>query len=196
MFSWFIFLIWYNCTYNWSIRGFDDAFDYNIDWFNHYSNNWYWRKAFFVFALAKTLVHEWAHLRYGLFNEYATEGYKHFYHTQHREVEPVRCSRRVQGKSVVHLRNGKERPCRIDRKTSLPEAECRFFADNNNTRATGSLLFFHFLNSVSKISWKFMIGSYRVWICHKVQQCLHCWVWHYSSTPLFCSIFKNVFEWK
>ncbi|XP_070559929.1 calcium-activated chloride channel regulator 1-like [Ptychodera flava] len=46
---------------------------------------------------ARVIVHEWGHLRWGLFDEYATTDTGHFYLNEKRHVEITRCSDRVTG---------------------------------------------------------------------------------------------------
>ncbi|XP_070557872.1 calcium-activated chloride channel regulator 1-like [Ptychodera flava] len=94
---------------------------------------------------AKVIVHEWGHLRWGLFNEYATNSFERFYLDDNGNVEPTRCSRAVIGKSY-DSETGKR--CNVNPKSGKrPGKHCRFLPIMSN-RATGSYLFMSFLNSV------------------------------------------------
>nr|XP_002731901.1 PREDICTED: calcium-activated chloride channel regulator 4-like [Saccoglossus kowalevskii] len=98
----------------------------------------------------KVLVHEWGHLRWGLFDEYATDDKSHFYLNENRHVEPTRCSRHVSG-IALNWRNGK----RCNRKPEngvLPNKWCRFYPelDVNKQNATGSYMHMNFLDTVTE----------------------------------------------
>ncbi|KAI8511258.1 chloride channel [Branchiostoma belcheri] len=94
----------------------------------------------------RVLVHEWGHLRWGLFDEYAS-GDNAFYLHENGEVQATRCSLAVRG-AYRHRDTGQ--PCRRDPATALYEAGCRFEVDRNNTDATGSILYAPYLDSVFK----------------------------------------------
>lgn len=97
---------------------------------------------------AKTLVHEWGHLRWGLFDEYpiGDDIKDHFYRSMtNGEIEPTRCSRDVRG----HTKNrvtGEQ--CKIDPVRQVPEADCRFYENDDQTTAQASLMFSTSLSSV------------------------------------------------
>ncbi|XP_070557788.1 calcium-activated chloride channel regulator 1-like [Ptychodera flava] len=94
---------------------------------------------------AKVIVHEWGHLRWGLFNEYATNSFERFYLDDKGNVEPTRCSRAVIGKSYDSETGIR---CNVNPKSGKrPGKYCRFLPTMPN-RATGSYLFMSFLNSV------------------------------------------------
>ncbi|XP_019630577.1 PREDICTED: calcium-activated chloride channel regulator 4A-like [Branchiostoma belcheri] len=99
----------------------------------------------------KTFVHEWAHLRWGLFDEYgqddpAGQSYPHFYSGSLGGVQPTRCSAWVAGTNK-HMVTGA--PCQLDPVTGVYGPECRFYPDEQTNRATGSYMFMHFLNQVT-----------------------------------------------
>ncbi|XP_066266383.1 calcium-activated chloride channel regulator family member 3-like [Branchiostoma lanceolatum] len=100
----------------------------------------------------KTFVHEWGHLRWGLFDEYGTDdpasgqSYPHFYRTSQGGVRPTGCSAWVAGTNK-HTVTGS--PCRLDPGTGVYESECRFYPDEQTNRATGSYMFMHFLSQVT-----------------------------------------------
>ncbi|XP_019622967.1 PREDICTED: calcium-activated chloride channel regulator 4-like [Branchiostoma belcheri] len=96
--------------------------------------------------IGRVLVHEWGHLRWGLFDEYAS-GDNAFYLHENGEVQATRCSLAVRG-AYRHRDTGE--PCRRDPATALYEAGCRFEVDRNNTDATGSILYAPYLDSVFK----------------------------------------------
>ncbi|KAI8517991.1 chloride channel [Branchiostoma belcheri] len=99
----------------------------------------------------KTFVHEWAHLRWGLFDEYglddpAGQSYPHFYSGSLGGVQPTRCSAWVAGTNK-HMVTGA--PCQLDPVTGVYGPECRFYPDEQTNRATGSYMFMHFLSQVT-----------------------------------------------
>ncbi|XP_035665433.1 calcium-activated chloride channel regulator 1-like [Branchiostoma floridae] len=101
----------------------------------------------------KTLVHEWGHLRWGLFDEYGFDdplggSYPHFYAstTSMPAIQPVRCSAYTAGSPMHAVTLNR---CDLDRETGLPEANCRFVPDFRGNRATGSYMFMQFLPQVT-----------------------------------------------
>ncbi|XP_078612941.1 calcium-activated chloride channel regulator 4A-like [Branchiostoma floridae x Branchiostoma japonicum] len=99
----------------------------------------------------KTFVHEWGHLRWGLFDEYGFDGatgesYPHFYRASVGDVEPTRCSAKVAGNSQ-HMVTGES--CQLIPATGVYESECRFYPDFRGNRATASYMFMHFLSQVT-----------------------------------------------
>ncbi|KAI8510365.1 chloride channel [Branchiostoma belcheri] len=101
----------------------------------------------------KTMVHEWGHLRWGLFDEYGMDGptgdsYPYFYSSaSDGTVQATRCSAHHTGRHINILTG---RPCQIDPNTGLPESACRFWPDfTPNNPATGSYMFMQFLNKVA-----------------------------------------------
>lgn len=96
------------------------------------------------------MIHEWGHLRWGLFEEYPVGDKDHFYISELNRVEPTRCNIHIQGR----MRNRRsDSECVIDPKTSLPETDCRFYPSANQTTATGSIMSHHFLPTVSFYSY-------------------------------------------
>ncbi|XP_056379198.1 calcium-activated chloride channel regulator 1-like isoform X2 [Hyla sarda] len=80
----------------------------------------------------KVFVHEWAHLRWGVYDEYNEE--KPYYVTEHRKVEATRCSLDVFGINIIktsecHGENCPTRPCNFDTGTALYEEGCLFLPD-------------------------------------------------------------------
>ncbi|XP_076831823.1 calcium-activated chloride channel regulator 4A-like isoform X2 [Brachyhypopomus gauderio] len=72
----------------------------------------------------RVFVHEWAHLRWGVFDEYNT--ITPFYNDN--GIQPTRCSSEITGQ-WYELNDGVTRSCHIDAETGLPTKECKFFPD-------------------------------------------------------------------
>ena len=101
-----------------------------------------------LFFLEKVLVHEWGHLRWGLFDEYPIGGdiTEHFYQSPSTNtIEASKCNINVLGRNR-HRMTGDD--CVIDPDTSLPEEDCRFYPNRAQTKALSSLMYYHFLPSV------------------------------------------------
>ncbi|XP_002731080.1 calcium-activated chloride channel regulator 4A-like [Saccoglossus kowalevskii] len=95
----------------------------------------------------KVIVHEWAHLRWGVYDEYPEEEYDHFYYDENGNVQPTRCSEAVTGKSLNISDNYKE--CNTDPSSGvMPSTGCRFFPDLDNNEATASYMYANYLDSV------------------------------------------------
>ncbi|XP_032752498.1 LOW QUALITY PROTEIN: calcium-activated chloride channel regulator 3A-1-like [Rattus rattus] len=96
----------------------------------------------------RVFVHEWAHLRWGVFDEYNED--RPFYRSGKNTIEATRCSTDIKGSKAVHERQrGSDviRLCRWDSKTKLYEPKCKFFPDKTQT-ARASIMFMQNLNSV------------------------------------------------
>uniref|UniRef100_A0A671EV83 Calcium-activated chloride channel regulator 1 n=1 Tax=Rhinolophus ferrumequinum TaxID=59479 RepID=A0A671EV83_RHIFE len=95
----------------------------------------------------RVFVHEWAHLRWGVFNEYNNE--QKFYLSKGKR-EAVRCSATITGKTVVQVCQGGScitRRCKIDQVTGLYEKGCEFIpADKQKEKA--SIMFAQNVDSV------------------------------------------------
>jgi len=100
----------------------------------------------------KVMVHEWAHLRWGVFDETGGNGYPEFYYKDGK-IEANRSPVSLQGK-LVHLskdENGTvvSSDCEIDLQTGLPyEGECQFVPNNNQTNVTTSMMSMQYLDNV------------------------------------------------
>ncbi|XP_038047849.1 calcium-activated chloride channel regulator 3A-1-like [Patiria miniata] len=94
----------------------------------------------------KTLTHEWAHYRWGVFDEYPLQNGAHFYAASNGDIEAVRCVLKITGGRV--LPNTPNAPCQVD-ETGLPEPACRFRDDFDGTDYTGSLMYKQFLPAIS-----------------------------------------------
>ncbi|XP_069334263.1 calcium-activated chloride channel regulator 1-like [Eulemur rufifrons] len=97
----------------------------------------------------RVFVHEWAHLRWGVFDEYNMD--RPFYISRKNTIEATRCSTHITGTNVVFKEcNGGScitRPCRHDSQTGLYEAKCTFIPDKSQT-AKESIMFMQNLDSV------------------------------------------------
>ncbi|KAM9186556.1 calcium-activated chloride channel regulator 4 [Mergus octosetaceus] len=97
----------------------------------------------------RVFVHEWAHLRWGVFDEYNNDA--PFYvsiNSEKASVEATRCSAGVIGKPVFQSCSGskcEERDCKYD--GQLYEAGCKFVADKNQIH-TSSIMYMQSLPSV------------------------------------------------
>ncbi|XP_071792115.1 calcium-activated chloride channel regulator 3A-1-like [Asterias amurensis] len=109
----------------------------------------------------KALVHEWAHYRWGVFDEFPLESGRHFYANEDGSIEAVRCVRSITG-NMVNPKNG-FRACEI-MENGLPEPDCRFLDNTNDVTSsgyTGSLMYKQFLPQISTFCEKSGIGSYE-----------------------------------
>uniref|UniRef100_A0A8C2VEV9 Calcium-activated chloride channel N-terminal domain-containing protein n=1 Tax=Chinchilla lanigera TaxID=34839 RepID=A0A8C2VEV9_CHILA len=97
----------------------------------------------------RVFVHEWAHLRWGVFDEYNVD--RPFYFSRKNTIEATRCSTPITGMNVVfnECKGGSciTRPCRRDSQTGLYEAKCTFIPDKSQT-ARDSIMFMQNLDSV------------------------------------------------
>uniref|UniRef100_A0A8C6D0Y2 Calcium-activated chloride channel N-terminal domain-containing protein n=1 Tax=Moschus moschiferus TaxID=68415 RepID=A0A8C6D0Y2_MOSMO len=76
----------------------------------------------------KVFVHEWAHLRWGIFDEYNMD--QPFYISRKNTIEATRCSTHITGTNVVFKKCPEgscvTRPCRRDSQTGLYEESIMF----------------------------------------------------------------------
>uniref|UniRef100_A0A5F8H5E7 Calcium-activated chloride channel regulator 1 n=1 Tax=Monodelphis domestica TaxID=13616 RepID=A0A5F8H5E7_MONDO len=95
----------------------------------------------------KILVHEWAHLRWGVFEEYNEE--EPFYQHDGRNV-PVKCSDGITGTNKVYACSGGScsiRNCRTDPKTGKLNKDCMFIPDKVQGEKA-SIMFMQSIDSV------------------------------------------------
>ncbi|XP_076976496.1 calcium-activated chloride channel regulator 1 [Tamandua tetradactyla] len=95
----------------------------------------------------RVFVHEWAHLRWGVFDEYNKD--QKFYLSNKRN-KPVRCSAGITGKSTVRKCQGGScitRTCRPNQATGEYEKECEFIPDPGQTEKA-SIMFSPSIDSV------------------------------------------------
>uniref|UniRef100_A0A672Q1R5 Calcium-activated chloride channel N-terminal domain-containing protein n=1 Tax=Sinocyclocheilus grahami TaxID=75366 RepID=A0A672Q1R5_SINGR len=93
----------------------------------------------------RVFVHEWAHLRWGVYDEYNEE--IPFYYSNGR-IEATRCSKNMEGQFYEVTAGGSLQPCRIDPQTSLHVDGCTFFPDRNQV-TNSSIMFLPSLDPVS-----------------------------------------------
>ncbi|XP_076976495.1 calcium-activated chloride channel regulator 4 [Tamandua tetradactyla] len=97
----------------------------------------------------RVLVHEWAHLRWGVFDEYNED--EPFYRSNSRKIEATRCSTDIFGINKVHKCQGNScftRDCKISPQTNLYEKDCQFFPDKFQTEKA-SIMFMQSIDSVT-----------------------------------------------
>uniref|UniRef100_A0A8D1W803 Calcium-activated chloride channel regulator 1 n=1 Tax=Sus scrofa TaxID=9823 RepID=A0A8D1W803_PIG len=97
----------------------------------------------------RALVHEWAHLRWGVFDEYNND--EPFYRAKSKKIEATRCSIDITGINRVYKCQENScitRVCRVDANTKLYEKDCQFFPDKHQTEKT-SIMFMQGIDSVS-----------------------------------------------
>ncbi|KAM9324683.1 calcium-activated chloride channel regulator 1-like [Gastrophryne carolinensis] len=97
----------------------------------------------------KVFVHEWAHLRWGVFEEYSTE--QPFYISGNLQVEATRCTVNVSGlyRVPVHLQDScLSKICDFDPDTGVYETGCVFFPEKNQI-ATESIMYYPGLQSIT-----------------------------------------------
>nr|XP_048309633.1 calcium-activated chloride channel regulator 1-like [Myodes glareolus] len=96
----------------------------------------------------RAFVHEWAHLRWGVFDEYNNE--EKFYQSKGK-AEAVRCSAAITGKKVVRWCQGgscvDKGTCRIDKLTGLYGKDCVFLPDKQQIEKA-SIMYSQTIDSV------------------------------------------------
>ncbi|XP_031231591.1 calcium-activated chloride channel regulator 4A-like [Mastomys coucha] len=98
----------------------------------------------------KLLVHEWAHLRWGVFDEYNED--HPFYSASSKKIEATRCSTGITGMNRVHTCQGSTcitRRCRTNSTTKLYEKDCQFFPDKVQSEKA-SIMFMQSIDSVTQ----------------------------------------------
>ncbi|MEE6494591.1 hypothetical protein FKM82_001802 [Ascaphus truei] len=96
----------------------------------------------------RVLVHEWAHLRWGVFDEYNTE--TPYYIAGNLKVEATRCSEDIIGTNTMQCPgNSCGKACHFDPKTGLYEEGCVFVPEKNQF-AKESIMYMQALSSVSE----------------------------------------------
>ncbi|KAM9244361.1 calcium-activated chloride channel regulator 1-like [Dugong dugon] len=95
----------------------------------------------------RAFVHEWAHLRWGVFNEYNND--QKFYLSEGKN-KAVKCSGAITGKNLVRKCQGGScitKTCRPDRVTGQYEKECEFIPEKQQTEEA-SIMFAQSIDSV------------------------------------------------
>ncbi|XP_006813356.2 calcium-activated chloride channel regulator 1-like [Saccoglossus kowalevskii] len=91
------------------------------------------------------IVHEWGHLRYGVYDEYpgGNTGAPYFYSTGNGGIEATRCSTAVTG--VMKNRFTRADCAYIN---NYPEDDCYFYDSNVSTAFSGSLMYRQYLPQI------------------------------------------------
>ncbi|XP_070261611.1 calcium-activated chloride channel regulator 1-like [Myotis yumanensis] len=99
----------------------------------------------------RVFVHEWAHLRWGVFDEYNVD--QPFYISSKNTIEATRCSTQITGKNMVFNKcpgsSCEIKQCEHDSQTGLYEAKCTFIPEKSQT-AKESIMFMQSLDSVTE----------------------------------------------
>ncbi|XP_043556054.1 calcium-activated chloride channel regulator 3A-1-like isoform X1 [Chiloscyllium plagiosum] len=93
----------------------------------------------------RVFVHEWAHLQWGVFDEY-NELVPFYLFNGTSEV--TRCSKEIRGRSAEH-KNSSFSACETDPKSGLPKGDCKFHPDINQI-VSSSIMFIQALSSVTE----------------------------------------------
>lgn len=108
----------------------------------------------YTITAGKVIVHDWAHLRWGLFNEYpdyTDDNDQHFYEDDAKKIQASRCNLNIKGMTFDRVTY---RDCVVDRTTGLYERSCRFAP---NTKSINDV------KVASMMSYQF-IDQVRIWI--------------------------------
>ncbi|XP_060629860.2 calcium-activated chloride channel regulator 1-like [Anolis sagrei] len=95
----------------------------------------------------RVFVHEWAHLRWGVFDEYNNDA--PFYTTGKYKAEATRCSLDITGQYVFQTKSGSTRKCEVQQHNHLYESECLFLPDKDQT-TSASIMYMQALPSVTQ----------------------------------------------
>uniref|UniRef100_A0A8C5WMC8 VWFA domain-containing protein n=1 Tax=Leptobrachium leishanense TaxID=445787 RepID=A0A8C5WMC8_9ANUR len=93
----------------------------------------------------KVFVHEWAHLRWGVFDEYNYE--EPFYVSVENQIKATRCSSEVSGMYVCKERSCTDGECMIDPQTGNLAEGCMFLV-NSSQSSKASIMYMQALSSV------------------------------------------------
>ncbi|XP_066480671.1 calcium-activated chloride channel regulator 1-like [Tiliqua scincoides] len=115
----------------------------------HFTSNFLTNDSFHVVygSRGRIFVHEWAHLRWGVFDEYNYDA--SFYINGENKVEATRCSAEITGKYVFREKTGTIRTCKIDHQTGLYETGCQFVPERKQS-APASIMYMQSLPSVTQ----------------------------------------------
>uniref|UniRef100_A0A670YA91 Chloride channel accessory 1 n=1 Tax=Pseudonaja textilis TaxID=8673 RepID=A0A670YA91_PSETE len=94
----------------------------------------------------RVFVHEWAHLRWGVFDEYNYDA--PFYVTKEKKVEATRCSASVTGIYIFPTAPGQHRECIFLQDTQMYEPGCQF-VPNKSQSTPVSIMYMQSLPSVT-----------------------------------------------
>uniref|UniRef100_A0A8D0DVE4 Calcium-activated chloride channel N-terminal domain-containing protein n=1 Tax=Salvator merianae TaxID=96440 RepID=A0A8D0DVE4_SALMN len=117
----------------------------------------------------RTFVHEWAHFRWGVFDEYNRNA--PFYATGPRTAEATRCSAGISGQYILPLSTVETRPCKIEHRTGLYEPGCQFIPDKVQS-TSASIMYMQGLPSVSMTKGnQFVFGNLTISIIYFFALC-------------------------
>ncbi|MBN3289517.1 CLCA1 regulator, partial [Polypterus senegalus] len=104
---------------------------------------------FIVYHAERVLVHEWAHLRWGVYDEYNED--KPFYYAPDKNFEHTRCSVDITGvmAECKDPQCSAIKPCEVDKVTGSPTKKCQFFPDKKQ-RTNSSIMFFQGINEITE----------------------------------------------
>ncbi|XP_071106743.1 calcium-activated chloride channel regulator 1-like [Haliotis cracherodii] len=90
----------------------------------------------------KVLTHEWAHFRWGVFDEYPQEGEQKFYFSPSTgKMEAVRCNIEIYGQIYIRYPNGTLIFCRdLDPHTGRFPDDCSYRPDARRTKSVSSIM--------------------------------------------------------
>ncbi|XP_039176965.1 calcium-activated chloride channel regulator 1-like isoform X1 [Crotalus tigris] len=94
----------------------------------------------------RVFVHEWAHLRWGVFDEYNYDA--PFYVTNEKKVEATRCSVSITGVYIFSTGPGNYRDCRFREDTQMYEPGCQFVPHKTQSTPV-SIMYMQSLPSVT-----------------------------------------------
>ncbi|XP_072130689.1 calcium-activated chloride channel regulator 1-like [Mobula birostris] len=94
----------------------------------------------------RTFVHEWAHLQWGVFNEYDDK--MPFYRSSDGIIEATRCSKVIKG-VIKDCSSGDCLDCTVNKKTGLPDGYCTFYPEKNQDTSS-SIMYNQGLENVVK----------------------------------------------
>uniref|UniRef100_UPI00398F76F4 calcium-activated chloride channel regulator 1-like n=1 Tax=Pristiophorus japonicus TaxID=55135 RepID=UPI00398F76F4 len=92
----------------------------------------------------RVFVHEWAHLQWGVFDEY--NDLVPFYISSDGISEATRCSKEIKGKTA-DCTGSSCSPCYIDASTRLPNGDCKFFPEKGQS-SSSSIMYLQGLSNV------------------------------------------------
>ncbi|XP_072430848.1 calcium-activated chloride channel regulator 1-like [Chiloscyllium punctatum] len=116
-------------------------------WYIHFTPNFILdsRLVSFYGPKDRVFVHEWAHLRWGVFNEY-NELVPFYLFNGNSEV--TRCSKEIGGR-LADCSGRSCSACETDPKSGLPKGDCEFYPDSKQT-ASSSIMFIQGLSNVTE----------------------------------------------
>ncbi|XP_063154285.1 calcium-activated chloride channel regulator 1-like [Candoia aspera] len=94
----------------------------------------------------RVLVHEWAHLRWGVFDEYNYDA--PFYPVEQGKFEATRCSAGITGKYIFSTSQGEHRKCKYIKGTKIYEPGCQFVPEKIQSTPVSIM----YLQSVSSVT--------------------------------------------